>query len=335
MKELTESDVIRQNVLNNNYALEKIESDLRLGGIHWEEEQIFTKTQVAEILKIDERTIDRYIEKHASELSRNGYKILKGEPLRKLKKLFGDDMNVVTKTTILGVFSFKTVLNLAMLVTESEMAKVIRSRILDIVLDVVTEKTGGHTKFINQRDEDFLPSALKENSYRKEFTDALNNYLEMGVQKYAIYTNRIYQIVFLENASEYKKILKLASRDKVRETFYAEVLNAIASFEHGLSVEMENAFNKKGSRLYPKELDELIEIASKNPYLHPFIEDARIKMASRDLGFRDALHQKLEKYLRSVPEEDFDRFLGEASKSLEERLSEPETLEVFKRLKNR
>lgn len=58
-------------------------------------------------------------------------------------------------------------------------------------------------------------------------------------------------------------------------------------------------------------------------------------MASRDLGFRDALHHKLEMYINSIPSGDFDRFLGETSKSLEERLSDPDTLAVFKRLKDR
>ena len=67
----------------------------------------------------------------------------------------------------------------------------------------------------------------------------------------------------------------------------------------------------------------------------PLILDARTKMASRDLGFRDALHHKLEAYIQSIPEADFDRFLGETSKSLEERLSDPATLAVFKRLKDR
>ncbi|CAM5214079.1 hypothetical protein OURE66S_04261 [Oligella ureolytica] len=57
-------------------------------------------------------------------------------------------------------------------------------------------------------------------------------------------------------------------------------------------------------------------------------------MASRDLCFRDALHHKLESYIQSVPEADFERFLGEKSKSLQEQLSDPETLAVFKRLKD-
>jgi hypothetical protein len=72
-----------------------------------------------------------------------------------------------------------------------------------------------------------------------------------------------------------------------------------------------------------------LTLAEQNPYLQPIIEDARIKMASRDLGFRDALHQKLEAYIQSVPESDFEKFLGEASRSLKEQLSDPSLLAVF------
>lgn len=336
-KDLTSSNVSRQNILNNNYAISQLESNLSFGGIYWHNESIFTKVQVAEILEIDVRTIERYLESHSPELIKNGYRVLKGTELKDFKKYVSDiDVGDISKTPSLGLFSFRTVLNIAMLVTESEKAKAIRSKILDIVIDVMAQKSGGHTKFINQRDEAYLPSAYKEYSYRKEFTDALKNYLEADERwKYSTYTNKIYQIVFLENATEYKKILALKGTDKIRETMYAEVLNAIASFEYGLAVEMREEFERLGRKLSTKELDELIDRASKNPYLLPHINDARAKMASRDLCFRDALHQKLENYIQSVPEGDFDKFLGETSKSLEERLSDPETLAVLKRLKDR
>ncbi len=336
-KDLTSSNVSRQNILNNNYAISQLESNLSFGGVYWHNESIFTKVQVAEILEIDVRTIERYLESHSPELIKNGYRVLKGTELKDFKKYVSDiDVGDISKTPSLGLFSFRTVLNIAMLVTESEKAKAIRSKILDIVIDVMAQKSGGHTKFINQRDEAYLPSAYKEYRYRKEFTDALKNYLEVDDKwKYSTYTNKIYQVVFLENATEYKKILALKGTDKIRETMYAEVLNAIASFEYGLAVEMKEEFERLGRKLSTKELDELINIASKSPYLLPHINDARAKMASRDLCFRDALHQKLENYIQSVPEGDFDKFLGETSKSLEERLSDPETLAVLKRLKDR
>ena len=338
-KDLTTSPVARQNVLNNPYALSQLETHLALGGLQFEGETLFTKAQAAEILDIDERTVDRYLSSSAEELKVNGYRVLKGKSLKNIKLSYVDDTHVVDiidpKAPSLGVFTFRSILNLAMLVTESERAKAIRSRLLDIVIDVVAEKAGGHTKYINQRDQDYLPAAYMEDSYRKQFTDALRDYLSMGNHKYSVYTDKIYQAVFCENALEYKKVLKLADKERTRDTMYAEVLKAIASFEHGLASQMCEKSNAFGRKLTPSELDQMICDAENNPFLKPAIEDARVRMASRDLGFRDALHDKLEHYIQTVPEGDFDRFLGEKTKSLEEQLSDTKTLEVLKRLKDR
>lgn len=334
--DLTTSPHSRQNILNNRYALDQAEVHLALGGIKYQGKTVFTKRQVLDLFEISDGTLERYLSANADELKNNGYLLLRGKNLKDFKEIASGTLtNEGTKTTVLGIFTFRAVLNLSMLLTESEKAQIIRSRILDIVIDVMAERAGGHTQFINQRDQDYLPAAYQEFSYREEFTYALRDYLAMGNHKYAVYTNKVYQAIFHENAAEYKKILKLAEKDNLRETFYAEVLRAIASFENGLAAEMKEYFEKHQRKLVPHELDSLIERAVKNPYLKPMIDDARTKMASRDLCFRDALHDKLETYIQSVPEADFDRFLGETSKSLEQRLSDPETLAVFKRLKDR
>lgn len=337
--DLTTSAVARKNILNNRYALSKLEQYLALGGLLIDGEVLFFKSHVASILSIDERTIDRYLASNEEELKSSGYRILKGKSLKNIKLAQVDDINVVDliglKIPSLGVFSFRSVLNLAMLVTESERAKAIRSRMLDIVLDVLAEKSGGQTKFINQRDQDYLPSAFMEDSYRKQFTDALRDCLEMGNMKYAVYTDKIYKAVFCECAKEYKQILRLAEGDSTRDTMYAEVLRTLASFESGLAVQIRQQSERLVRKLKPAEVDFLLNEAANSPFLKPQIEDARVRMASRDLGFRDALHQKLESYLQAIPEADFERFLGEKSQALEERLSDPKLLAVLQRLKDR
>ena len=63
------------------------------------------------------------------------------------------------------------------------------------------------------------------------------------------------------------------------------------------------------------------------------IEKARIKMASRDLAFREALHLQLQEYVTPLQRDEFERFLGEKSKELAERLEEAK--DVMKRLKER
>lgn len=334
--DLTNSQIDRQNVLNNKIVLKEIAEHLELGGLEFEGDSFFTKQHLMDLFEVSDRTIERHIKKFSDELKHNGYQVLRGSKLNTFKELLsGTVTDDGTKTTVMGVFNFRATLNMAMLLTESERAKEVRSRILDIVIDVFAQKGGGNTKHINQRDVNYLASAYQEHNYRKEFTSALSQYLEMGNYKYGVYTNKIYQLVFKENAKEYKQILKLSDKDKVRDTLYAEVLTTIASVENGLASQMKTEFEKLGRKLVPKELNVIVDSLEDNPFLKPVIEDARTKMASRDMSFRDALHTKLEAYIQAVPEGDFDKFLGEASKSLEEQLADPETLEVLKRLKDR
>jgi hypothetical protein len=335
-KDLTSSPHDRQNVLNNPYALEQAEKHLALGGVAFNGETVFTKQQLVHLYEVSDVTIERYLSSHSDELKSNGYQILRGAKLKEFKALNdGTLINEGTKTSVLGVFSFRAVLNLGMLLTESEPARQLRSRLLDIVLDIMAERAGGHAKLINQHDENYLLSALREESYRRQFTDALDSYVEGNHWKYARFTNLIYQSIFHENAAEYKKVLNLAAKTNIRETFYSEVLTLIASFEAGIAYELEQVSQAQGRKLTQKEAESLFINFEKHPSLRPFIFDARTKMASRDLCFRDALHKKLEAYIQSVPKADFERFLGEKSKSLEEQLSDPETLAVFKRLKDR
>lgn len=336
MTDLTTEQHRRQNILNNRYAVQAAEQHLALGGITYHGDTVFTKQQVAQLFDISDATIERYLASHSEELKANGYRLLKGKSLREFKELIDATLiNEGTKTSVLGIFSFRAVLNLAMLLTESEKAKQVRSRLLDIVMDVLAERTGGHTKFINQRDDQYLTAAFQEQSYRKQFTDALDKHIEPHQWKYVRFTNLIYQSIFKENAVEYRKVLKLADKESIRDTMYAEVLTLIASYENGFAHELEKAAAIQNRPLTMREGEALFTTFESHPLYQPLILDARTKMASRDLGFRDALHQKLEAYIQSIPSADFDRFLGETSKSLEDRLSDPATLAVFKRLKDR
>ncbi len=337
MKNLTNSTIARQNILNNTYAIEEIQNAVGIEGIMFENQFRFSKNQISSFFEIDERTVERYLETYEKELKVNGYEVLKGKRLKEFKLLIieteATDINVAQSTSNLGIFNFRAFLNLGMLLTESEKAKTLRGVILDIVLDTINKRTGGSTKYINQRDGDFILSYYKEESYRKEFTDALKNYVAMGNAKYAIYTNKIYQSIFKEHAIEYRQILKLSKKDNVRETMYSEVLDIISSYEFGLAKLIEERCNKLNRKLTSSELDSLFSAFEQLPLWVPLIEKARRKMASRDLAFREVLHQQLEGYIGAVPAEDFERFIGEKSRELAERLEEAS--DVFKRLKER
>ncbi|TXI27388.1 MAG: DNA-binding protein [Nitrosomonas oligotropha] len=338
-KDLTNSSIDRQNILNNPYAVAEIEKAAGIHGIPFEGKTVVLKEQVASFFEVTLRTIENYLEQHAHELSQNGYEVLRGNRLKSFKEVIKGldvtetDFGNIAKTPQLGIFDFRAFLNLAMLVSESERAKLLRQAILDIVIDTINQRTGGGTKYINQRDEDFLHSAFVEENYRKQFTDALKDCVAMGNFKYAAYTNKIYVSIFREKASEYRKILKLDNRDNVRATFYAEVLDLIASYESGFGDTLQQQATVKGRKLTTWEVDSLFKTFESQAHWKPLIEKARMKMASRDLAFRDALHLQLKEYITPVQREDYERFLGEKSKELAERLEDAK--DVMKRLKER
>ncbi len=340
-KDLTKSDIDRQNILNNPFAIEEIKKATNLKGIAFQGKLTLLKDQVAEFFEVTSRTIDNYISKYEFELKQNGYEILQGKSLQDykiaIKEQFANETDFIGKslhkTTMLGVFDFRAFLNLAMLITESDKAKLLRQTILDIVIDTINQKTGGGTKYINQRDEDFIISYFKEENYREEFTNALHKYVDMGKFKYPLYTNKIYKSIFKEDAQEYRRILKLHKKDKIRDTFYSEVLDLVSSYECGFAEELKKEYIRIGRKLTSFEVDSLFKKFESQAVLIPHVEKARNKMASRDLAFRDALHIQLKEYLSSLKAEDFERFLGEKSKELVDRLEEAK--EVFKRLKER
>ena len=336
MKDLTGSAIDRQNILNNKKAVENIQTYLGVTGMLFQGEYKFTRQQIVDFYIIDNSTIDRYLSQNEEEFKHNGYVNLKGKALKEFKEEFGWMLQEGAKAPQLGIFNFRSFLNFGMLLTESEKAKALRSKILDIVIDTLNQNLGGSTKFVNQREEDFLIAMAREPVYRKEFTEALSKYLEMGNYKYAVYTDAIYKVIFLEKSAEYKTILKLEEKENMRDTLYSEVLRLIASFEIGIADTMKLKSEILNRKLKPTELNELIEEFSKQRFWIPQIEDARSKMASRDYGLRNIIHDRLKPYINSLSAEDYDRFLGEKSKDLLERVIEnPDLLDVFKRLKDR
>lgn len=336
-KDLTNSDIARQNILNNHYALEEIQKAVGIRGILFENEYRFTKKQLVAFYEVSMRTIENYTEKNKAELEKNGYEVIAYNRLNGFKLVakdqFDPEMNFGIKTTRLSIYNFRAFLNVGMLLTNSLKARELRSTMLDIVIDTINKRSGGSTKYINQRDEDFVVNLLRGEDYRKEFTDALREYVDMGNFKYIVCTNKVYVSIFKENADEYRKILSLEEDENVRHTMYSEVLDLISSYETGFADVLKTKSLELNRKLRSEEADQLFREFESLRLWEPLREKARQKMASRDLGFRDALHKNLEEYVNALSTEDFERFLGEKSMSLDDRLEEFK--EVFKRLKER
>ena len=335
-KDLTTSQLDRQNILNNELAIEEVQEKSGVEGIEWDGKLYVTREMTAEFFQVDIRTISRYIEQNNEELTRNGYVVLKGKKLKECIAAVhssGKDIYVPTKTTVLGVFDFRAFLNLAMLISESDRARALRQMMLDVVIDLINRKTGGGTKYINQRDKDFVFAQIQEDNYRRQFTDALKKYVVDNRYKYAHFTDLIYVSIFREKAAEYKKILDLKANDKVRDTFYSEILDIIAAYESGLAEAIEKEYERLGHILSFEEVEALFKTFEEMALWKPLIQRGRVKMASRDMALRDAFHYQLAEYIKPLDQEEYQKFLGATGDELERLMDENK--EVLKRLKER
>lgn len=336
-KDLTNSRLDRQNILNNEIAVEEIQGTVEIKSVFWEKRHYLTKELVAAFFEVDVRTIERYINKFGDELKANGMEILKGKRLesfiRTYDDIFATDINVGHKIRSMTVFDFRAFLDIAMLLSESEKARALRQLMLDIVIDLINKKTGGGTKYINQRDQNYLGSSLQEENYRRQFTDALRDCVVDNRFKYAHFTDMIYVSIFKEKSKEYKKILDLKANDKVRDTFYSEILDIIAAYESGLADEIKSEYERVGHELSFKEVEDLFEKFENMALWKPLIQRGRIKMASRDMALRDAFHYQLSEYIQPLDKDEYQKFLGAAGDELERLMKENQ--EVLKRLKER
>jgi len=100
-KELTNSTIERQNVLNNQFAVMEIQKAIHIRGVMFEGAVRLVKEQIAAFFEVDVRTIERYLEKYGEELGLNGYEVLRGKRLKSfkltVKEQFDTDIGVGIK----------------------------------------------------------------------------------------------------------------------------------------------------------------------------------------------------------------------------------------------
>lgn len=138
-KDLTTSQIDRQNILNNDLAVNEIQNQTGIQGIIFDGRLRFTKSMVATYFNVDVRTIERYVSDNSDEITANGYEILKRKKLKEFMDcVIAQDVpdinvgNISNRTPQIAIFDFKAFLNMAMLLAESENAKVLRQIMLDM-----------------------------------------------------------------------------------------------------------------------------------------------------------------------------------------------------------
>ncbi|MGW7254636.1 restriction endonuclease [Streptomyces sp. NPDC054834] len=120
---LLESKTLRDSVLERTDVLDRVKVlSLLPDGMH------VTTAMVAAYFQVRVKAIRSLVIDHRTELEANGYHVLTGTELSAFKALSG----IQSRTASLALFSRRAVLNVAMLLRDSEVARQVRLYLLDM-----------------------------------------------------------------------------------------------------------------------------------------------------------------------------------------------------------
>jgi HJR/Mrr/RecB family endonuclease len=120
---LLESKALRGSVLERTEVLDRVKAlSLLPDGMH------VTTAMVAAYFGATMEAIRALVHDHRTELEANGYRVLTGPALSDFKQLSG----IQSRTRSLALFSRRAVLNVAMLLRDSEVARQVRTHLLDM-----------------------------------------------------------------------------------------------------------------------------------------------------------------------------------------------------------
>ncbi|WP_327324818.1 restriction endonuclease [Streptomyces sp. NBC_01210] len=120
---LLESRSLRKGVVARTEVLDRVKTlSLLPDGMH------VTTAMVATYFAVAETVIYNLVSDHRSELEANGYRVLAGEELTRFKRVSG----IHSRTRSLALFTRRAVLNVAMLLRDSEVARQVRTYLLDM-----------------------------------------------------------------------------------------------------------------------------------------------------------------------------------------------------------
>ncbi|MFE7273361.1 restriction endonuclease [Streptomyces sp. NPDC057623] len=120
---LLESKSLRDSVLQRTDVLDRVKAlSLLPDGMH------VTTAMVAMYFSVTVEAVRALVHDHRAELESNGYRVLSGPELSDFKQLSG----IRSRTRSLALFSRRAVLNVAMLLRDSKVARQVRVYLLDM-----------------------------------------------------------------------------------------------------------------------------------------------------------------------------------------------------------
>lgn len=194
--ELVESKTLRSRHLDKVDVLGKVATLAMLPG-----NEFATVKQVAEFYGVPQSTVGSVVEDNREELAANGYHKLTGEQLNPLK----GSGYVGKRASSLAVFTRTAVLNVGMLLADSDVARKVRAYLLAVEATATPEHRATAIELIR----------LQERQDYKNILGALKQGGAVSGEDYRMVQNSLYMGLFGKTASEIK-----ASQEQRTGEFY-------------------------------------------------------------------------------------------------------------------
>lgn len=108
-KDLTTSQIERQDVLNNTVALPRIQEALEIETLEFQGVYYVTKQMAADYYGVELRTIKNCLADNEDELRHNGYRLWKGNSLKEFKLHFAPEIFFGSKNNQILLFAYNRI----------------------------------------------------------------------------------------------------------------------------------------------------------------------------------------------------------------------------------
>ncbi len=211
-KDILENRELRQKLMNRLDVLDKVKELVFLPNT-----ELMTVKQVADYYEVGEAVIRMVYFRNKEELEANGAMTLVGRELQELKSKL-QNVVLLKQVKALTVFTRRAVLNVGMLLRDSEVAKRVRTYLLD-----VEEHAPIEVKTKELEEETRLLVNVIQAQNREEFATAMYEYRQYMLR----YKQQAEQLV-KENAALAKGVLTVEARpaiNKMMRRFATRVCN--------------------------------------------------------------------------------------------------------------
>jgi hypothetical protein len=235
---LTESKTMRDGYIKEEQyydVLDKIKAIPYLT-----KDMIVSTEQIANYYEVSTEAIKTVIKRHRDELEEDGIITMVGEELKEFKQKLTEvhgatQLPIGKRTANLTILTKRAMLRIGMLLTTSNIAKLVRSHLLDCEEQTSQEKQ----IWIAKREAGKID--------RKRMTTAIANYIPDSPNKkwkYPEYTNMVYQVLFNKTAKQMREERGFTKNDALRDSFTGDELMKVDESETIVTALVTLGFDK-------------------------------------------------------------------------------------------